>query len=230
MPSTNPAPVWSLCIFRQIKPHASIVDCVGNQQGDSILNGIKAFRAGLFLLLALVLPSSAMAGENTLNLPPAAFKPPAVGTKLAWKEISGDKTGEVVITAINGFKVDSTWKGKDRSAYLLCMSCARRDTEIDEKIYASLWPLTVGKKVTIDRVSGRGAWVNVITITGTEKLKTNFGTLDTYRVISKSESANSDWWGNRDYWYAPSVGWVVKFVYEGRDREYAWEMTGVTKQ
>jgi len=193
----------------------------------------KAFRAAVALPLAavffLLTPVPSMAGENALNLPPAPFNPIAVGSKAIWKETGGDKSGEVVIKAIKGFKVDYTWKGEDRSAYLLCMWCLNRGAEIDEKVYAKLWPLTVGKKVKIDRVSGRGSWTNEITVTGTEKLKTAFGTIDTYRIISKSESTNSDWWGNRDYWYAPSVGWTVKYVHEDREKSYAWEMTSVTK-
>ncbi len=197
---------------------------------------IKAFRAAMALPLAaalffLLTPAPPLAAqENALNLPPEPFKPVAVGTKMVWKKLSGDKTGELIITAINGFKINSTYEGKDRTKYIFCMWCTSRGAEIDVKAYAALWPLTVGKTVTIDRVSGRGSWTNKITVAGTEKLTLAFGAVDTYRVVNESSSHNSDWEGVREYWYAPSVGYIVKFKSsDNSGNDYGWEVTGVTK-
>lgn len=191
---------------------------------------VTSIAAVLFFLLTPVPPLAA--AENSLNLPPAPFNPPAVGTKIAWKKVSFDKTSELIVTGTSGFRLNYTWDGSDSSGYVNCWNCgARGGTVINVKAYATLWPLTVGKTATFDRVSGRGSWTNTITVAGTEKLKTPFGLVDTYRVVNESRSHNSDWEGTREYWYAPSIGYMVKSkTTDNRGDDYEWEVTGVTKQ
>jgi len=199
------------------------------------MTGFKIFRtataaAVIAAFLMFAAAPRVWAGENTLNLPPAPFKPVAAGITLDWKNAAGDKSGTQIFAGNDGFKTKYAWNGKESSAYTVCLWCSSRGAEINEKVYATLWPLTVGKSVTIDRASGRGSWTNKIIVEGTEKITLAFGAIDTYRVVNKSTSATGSWEGERIYWYAPSIGWIVKHKHSDNEgKAYAWEVTGITK-
>ena len=50
------------------------------------------------------------------------------------------------------------------------------------------------------------------------------GTFETYVLLRVSEQENSDWRAEQRIWYAPELGWVVKFEgYNTKGAGERWE-------
>jgi hypothetical protein len=83
---------------------------------------------------------------------------------------------------------------------------------------SKLWPLEVGKKVTVTYSEGAGAWHFTYTILRRELVSVPAGQFDTF-VIEQEERGIANGPGYRGFlrhWYAPELGYYVKqeFVIE----------------
>jgi len=168
--------------------------------------------AALVTALAGTLASPVVAaGKSAVALPPAQFKPAAPGTTITWKNRETGKVGTVKVIGVEGFLVKYTWNnGREHTARVLCQHCEGRAADIDEKAYAALWPLEVGKTVTVERRHNGKQWTNEISVVGTERLELPFGSVDTYHVVDKSRKLSCCWSGTKESWYAPALGWTVR--------------------
>jgi len=97
---------------------------------------------------------------------------------------------------------------------------AERSQAFAEKIKSSsLWPLTVGKKLTGryegvgDNTTGTGSWNETITVDSYEKVTTKAGTFDVFVVTRKEDSLSSNYKSTARSWYAPTLGVTVKFTF-----------------
>jgi hypothetical protein len=97
-----------------------------------------------------------------------------------------------------------------------------------EKIKASsLWPLTVGKKLTgrYEGVgtdsTGTGSWNDTVTVDSYEKVTTKAGTFDVFVITRKEEALSSNFKMTLRSWYAPALAVTIKFSFVdnyGRNR------------
>jgi len=181
---------------------------------------IGTFTSALFILTMLA--------GLAINQPTYAGDPPKVaasGTKMSWKNL---QTGEIengVIGSSSGDKVNWRWEGKIRSGVLLCFYCGGENIEYDEEAQSALWPLAVGKKVSFERNRERRRyWRNDTEVVAREVLKLEFGDVDTFKVEMKSNSTSGSWTGKQTAWYAPKIGWTVKFIStDNEGANHRWE-------
>jgi hypothetical protein len=97
-----------------------------------------------------------------------------------------------------------------------------------------LFPLEVGKQVSfiVEGVTADGygaSWDETYTVVGREQVKVKAGTFDTF-VIEWEELGRrgSLWEATHKFWYAPAVGYIVKFRPAWHTRMKSWEATRVT--
>lgn len=95
----------------------------------------------------------------------------------------------------------------------------RSSAWVDQMKPSSLWPLTVGKKISARYTgentlgTGTGVWDFTISVDGYEKVTTPAGTFDTFVVTNRQESLSSNFKSTWRQWYAPEPGVTVKFEY-----------------
>lgn len=84
----------------------------------------------------------------------------------------------------------------------------------------TLWPLTVGKKLTgrFDGVGsnpgfGGGTWYETVTVDAHEKLTTKAGVFDVFVVTRNEEAISHRYKSTFRQWYAPDLGMTVKFSF-----------------
>ena len=84
---------------------------------------------------------------------------------------------------------------------------------------STLWPLTVGKKLTgrYEGVgtdsTGTGSWSETVTVDSYEKLTTKAGTFDVFVITRKEDALSSTFKSTLRQWYAPALGVTVKFTF-----------------
>ena len=71
--------------------------------------------------------------------------------------------------------------------------------------------MQVGKGVRFTRNWGGQSWKDQILVTGVEQIEVPAGRFDTYVLLRTSEQVGSDWRAEQRTWYAPELGWVVRF-------------------
>jgi hypothetical protein len=91
----------------------------------------------------------------------------------------------------------------------------------------TLWPLSVGKKIT-GRFDGTGSnpsytgsWLDTVTVDSYEKLTTRAGVFDVFVVTHKQDAFSHTYHSIYRQWYAPALGAVVKFTFtdsQGQNR------------
>lgn len=114
-------------------------------------------------------------------------------------------------------------EGNESAMYPGCYAC-RETTRIDEQEYAKLWPLAVGNSVSFDRVKKGGARARVsISVVGTERVTTIAGDFDTYVIMGTIRARNGRKFGTATHWWAPEVGWVVKYIGSNSVWKKYWE-------
>jgi len=157
-------------------------------------------------------------------LPPAPFRVAPEGTVMIWTRLDGFKTERGRIGATEGKLVHFTWEGEPRKLYLFCIRCASDGVTFDRDAYAAIFPLHTGKSVEFARRIGQWRWVNRIAVVGTERLSLPFGEVDTYVVLSETRGVNNPFHARNKIWFAPSIGWNVRFEYsDSRGVSYAWQ-------
>lgn len=182
------------------------------------------FGALAAVLFACALSLSAQAEPD---LPPAEFTPAPAGTEQVWRNIASGETGNSVIGSVNGYKVHWDFEGQERNGMFFCYHCTGR-APASEDDYAELWPLEVGKSVSFYRRRSDRSWKTTITVTGTETLELeNLGAIDVYVVEYKSNAVGRSWKGQAVTYYAPSLGWNVRFhLTDSEGVDNAWELIG----
>ena len=178
--------------------------------------------AGLFVLLA---SSLAHAQIERPDLPPAAFKAPKAGARMVFEDLTQGGTSRGVFEATEGMRVAFRWDGKAAvSLTPFCADCAQAIPS-DGGPLAALYPLQVGKGVKFTRRKGQLVWDDDILVTATERLSVPAGIFNTFVVRRRSQLRDSEWWAEQRNWYAPSLGWVVKFEGKSSDgRIQSWHL------
>lgn len=82
---------------------------------------------------------------------------------------------------------------------------------------STLWPLSVGKKISArydgpgDNPGFSGSWTFTITVEKYERLMTKAGPFDAFLVVNQSEQIGRSFKTIRRQWYAPDPGVTIKF-------------------
>jgi hypothetical protein len=104
----------------------------------------------------------------------------------------------------------------------------------------SFWPLQVGKSITIQWSgassvgAASGVWYYTFKVQRQEKVRVAAGEFDTF-VVTQTESGtgSNGFTGVSTYWYAPQVGYIVKFTYAttgfNPNAPKDWELVSVSK-
>ena len=159
------------------------------------------------------------------DLQPAALRVAPPGTRMVWRRMDGRAIERGVIGPVEPDRLAHyLWEGRPNTMYFFCIGCAGDDVCFDHAAYERLFPLEVGKSVTFDRKVGQLEWTNRIAVTSTERLRLDFGEVDTFVLACETRGRNNPFHARNDIWYAPSVGWNVQFLYEdSRGQSYGWQ-------
>jgi len=177
-------------------------------------------------LLLLAFLAAAVTGPSALaappELPPAAFKALPEGTFMVWENMDTGKKVQGIVGRTHGLIVSWIWEGRSFSSFAhICMDCVAAGVPPDGGVLGQLFPLQVGKAVSFTRRWAGQAWRDRIEVQTTERITVPAGTFDTFVLLRVSEQENSDWRAEQRTWYAPDLGWVVKF--EGYNNKGAGE-------
>ena len=114
------------------------------------------------------------------------------GTRMVWRQLEGSKMERGIIGPMEpDLLAHYLWEGRPSSMYFFCIGCAGDDVEFDHAEYESLFPLEVGKSVTFPRTIEHWSWTNAIAVSGTERLRLDFGEVDTYVIVSETRGLNN---------------------------------------
>ncbi len=135
---------------------------------------------------------------------PAPYRPAPLGT---YMETSADKR---VVIAEAGYEITLDVNGRRDTAIAMLTDGLGAGQVYPPGIPAQFWPLQVGKQVTFNYGANGPLSVTARTLR-TETITVPAGTFFTY-VIERRLHPNSEFREDiATYWYAPSVGYVVKF-------------------
>ena len=136
---------------------------------------------------------------------PAPYKPAPLGTYI---QTTADK--RVIITE-TGYEMIMDVDGRRQTSIAMLTDGFGRDQVYPPGAPAAFWPLQVGKEVTFNY--GAGAPLHVtVRVLRTETITVPAGTFFTYVVERSSHPSNDFATSVSTFWYAPSVGTVVKQV------------------
>ena len=151
-------------------------------------------------------PTTAPVAAVTPATPqPAPFKPAPLGT---YMKTTADQ--RVIITQ-NGYLITREINGKRDTSYAMLTDGLGENQQVfPPGTPAQFWPLEVGKKVTFNY--GAGSPLSVTArVLRTETITVPAGTFYTYVIERRTHSVSDFREDVATYWYAPSVGDVVKF-------------------
>ena len=159
------------------------------------------------------------------TLTPAPFKSPKIGARMVFEDLTSGLTEEGLFARSEGMLIHFTWEGRKALALTpFCPDCAA-GLPADGGPLAALYPLQVGKGIRFTRKTGGRTWNDDILITTTERITVPAGTFDSFVVRRRSELVGSDWWAEQRSWYAPELGWLVKFEGKTSDGKIeAWQL------
>jgi len=144
------------------------------------------------------------------NLPPAPFDPAPPGSVFQFKKY------KVVVGKSAGYFVHLTSNGRPVSGTLFSLGDPDYVNASELTKFSQIWPLIVGKTVRYHRYDPRNSslsWEDEVSVIGTDTLKIGEKSIDVYVVRWNSHGENrNNWEGTRTNWYAPSLGWNVKFT------------------
>ena len=141
---------------------------------------------------------------NTTAAQPAPFAPAPAGTVI---ETTADKR---VVKTVNGYDVVYEINGKPHTSHAL-LSDGLEGTRFPERHIESLWPLSVGKTADITADGAGGVRHIEYRVVRTEIIQVPAGSFYTYVVERRDRSLTDNSENVSTYWYAPSIGSVVKF-------------------
>ena len=142
---------------------------------------------------------------HTTAAQPAPFAPAPAGTVL---ETTADKR---VVKTVNGYNVTYEVNGRPHSSHAL-LTDGLEGTRYADRHIEGMWPLTVGKSedFTADGGPGGARHINY-RVVRTEIINVPAGQFYTYVVERRDRLVNDSGVNTATFWYAPSIGSVVKF-------------------
>lgn len=169
------------------------------------------------LLAALATLALGLLPAATAAQAPAPMQFAPAGTRLTWQitEPGGTTVRTNTVGRPNGqwpTFVRGTETQVRRWVAPGCWGCAV-DTSFDEAAYMALWPLRVGKTVTIVRQSTvypERRWQDVIRVARTETVTVPAGQFQTFVIETESAGLHNAFQGTLTEWWAPAIGWSVK--------------------
>jgi hypothetical protein len=159
---------------------------------------------------------AAINGFDTAAIPPAApvtgeFRAPVVGTRfvLASGHFEIARVDDMMISTLNSGNQGAAWFAGGLVAFAT-------SAKFDRALAASIFPLAVGKKVEFlqSGATGTDAWLNKLEVLRTEELVVDGRSYVTYVIDTSYESAGpgmAETKHKRTIWYAPSVGWLLRY-------------------
>jgi len=88
------------------------------------------------------------------------------------------------------------------------------ERDLDARAAERIWPIAVGKETALVLSRDSQSWRITLKVLRTENVTLAAGTLQTYVVERHDLGMGSNYYeGIRTYWYAPSIGAIVKFDY-----------------
>lgn len=188
------------------------------------LLGVVATTFALAIAVLVLNFTPTFAGELS-----GEFKAPKIGTTFKWSD-----GGQLTITEVKGLAVfGENATGKPLYSYGRIIPSPHY--RFDQSKVDGLWPLKVGKSVTIDTSGttgdGRSAsWDFIVQVLQIETVTVPTGTYDTFviEIVQKGTSGGGKGYtGKTTSWYAPSVGVGVKFTFEVLEgRNYGQKNSG----
>ena len=150
----------------------------------------------------------------------ADFKPPAVGTTFEWK-YNGGPGRSTQITAVSGHVITSQNGAGIRHVYggfQPLESSDGTDLRLNVSKLDTLWPLSVGKSVSVEAQYAQYASQIDLKVVAYEKVTVAAGTFDAF-VIERDDRNLGSVFGYSysavtRSWFAPSVGYAVKWDYQ----------------
>lgn len=171
---------------------------------------------------AVLPPSVRQAPAQTAEPAPAPFKALPEGTFMVWENADTGKRVQGIVGRTHGLIVSWIWEGRNFSSFAhICMDCVAAGVSPDGGVLGQLFPLQVGKAVSFTRRWAGEAWRDRIEVQTTERVTVPAGTFDTFVLLRVSEQVGGEWRAEQRTWYAPELGWVVKF--EGFNNQGAGE-------
>ena len=162
--------------------------------------------------VAGLLPGASTAGAEIAEGQVAPFRVLPEGTFMVWENLDTGEKVQGVVGRTHGLIVSWIWEGRSFSSFAhICMDCVAAGVPPDGGVLGQLFPLQVGKAVTFTRRLAGEAWRDRIEVLTTEQVTVPAGTFDTYVLLRVSEQVRGDWRAEQRTWYAPELGWVVKF-------------------
>ncbi len=147
----------------------------------------------------------------------ADFKAPAIGTRFEWKYNGGvGRPGEIV--GVSGRVVTYQDSGGIRHRYggFQQMESSRGENlRLDISELDKLWPLSVGKSVSVQAQYGQYASQIEIRVVKQEKITIPAGTFDAFEIEADERTIGSGYGysGTTLSWFVPSVGYALKWDY-----------------
>jgi hypothetical protein len=137
------------------------------------------------------------------------------GTVVTWRDLITGKSLEERVEEAEGLMMRSRVGERRSYAYLPDPWADNENTRQDD--IKPLFPLAVGKTVTLSRHPEAGLAHDTVTVLRTETLTLPMGKVATYVIHTKSEIASENWVGEATFWYAPELHWYVQMVIKGTD-------------
>lgn len=156
----------------------------------------------------------------------AGFKAPPVGTR-----IYPDAGGYFEVISVDGATVQTVNAALQQTLWIGPFVVPGADPHsIDWRQLERIWPLAVGKSTSfiIPQTSANGVragWQEKLAVLRQEDITTDAGQFQTFVVETRERSLAGDSQTITTAWYAPAVGFVVKYrrdVEAGSGRSLAW--------
>jgi len=179
-------------------------------------------------LACIIAPPLAAQDSITVepDLPPAEFRIAPPGTTMIWTRLDGYKTEHGRIGEAEDMLVHYSWEDRPQQTYLFCIGCDPPYADFDLAAYKAIFPLEVevGKAVEFPRRVDQWHWTNRIAVVGTETLQLPFGAVDAFIIESETRGLDNPFHARNRVWFAPGIGWNVRFQYQdSRGVSYAWQ-------
>lgn len=167
---------------------------------------------------ALARPQTARTTAQPLVQPRAStvdslpHAPAPVGTRIHVTDKDKD-AGYLQVTGISGTTVAVVNSSNQTSRLRAGLFSIRSGSKVDEKAFASIWPLQVGKRVEFEETNGDDRWQYTIDVVRRETITTPAGVFATWVIELRERAltpAQAGFARTRTYWYAPEVGMAVR--------------------
>ncbi len=131
---------------------------------------------------------------------------------MVWENMDTGERVEGVVGRTSGRIVNWIWKGRSFSSWgHVCIDCVAAGVSPDGGVLGRLYPLEVGKAVTFSRNWAGQKWKDRISVDSVERIEVPAGTFNAFVLLRQSEQVDGDWRAEQRSWYAPELGWVVRF-------------------